>query len=90
MSCAFARTLTAPAAETLTVSVVMPTKNRTSFLVAAVRALLAQTVTPDELIVIDQSDDETSSARIAALVAAAPAPRRPRLTYILDRTINLV
>ena len=88
MSCAFARTLTAPAAETLTVSVVMPTKNRMLFLVAAVRALLAQTVTPDELIVIDQSDDDTSSARIAALVAATPAPRRPRLTYVLDRTIN--
>jgi GT2 family glycosyltransferase len=72
----------------MTVSVVMPTKNRTRFLVDAVRTLLAQTVTPDELIVIDQSDDDSGSRRIAALVAAAPAARRPRLVYVLDRTIN--
>ena len=47
MSCAFARTLTPPSAAPLTVSVVMPTKNRARFLVDAVRTLLAQTAVPD-------------------------------------------
>src|SRR6266850_510174 len=66
----------------------MPTKNRTPFLVDAVRALLAQTTPPDELIIVDQSDDDLGVRRIAALVAAAPAPRRPMLVHVLDRTIN--
>jgi GT2 family glycosyltransferase len=88
MSCAFARTLTPPSAAPLTVSVVMPTKNRVRFLVDAVRTLLAQTAAPDELVIVDQSDDDAGVRRIAALVAAVPAPRRPRLVHVLDRTIN--
>jgi GT2 family glycosyltransferase len=87
MSCAFARTLTTPEASALTVSVIVPTKNRARFLVDAVRSLLAQTVTPEELIVIDQSDDDAGSTRVAALLAAVEPARRPRLIYILDRSI---
>jgi GT2 family glycosyltransferase len=83
-----ARTPTPPAATPLRVSVVMPTKNRARFLVDAVRALLAQTAAPDELIIVDQSDDDGGVRRVAELVAAAPARRRPRLVHVLDRTIN--
>ena len=88
MTCAFARTLTPPASAPMRVSVVMPTKNRARFLVDAVRALLAQTTPPDELVIVDQSDDDAGVRRIAALVAAAPAPRRPALVHVLDRSIN--
>ncbi|HEY2992215.1 MAG TPA: glycosyltransferase family 2 protein [Methylomirabilota bacterium] len=77
-----------PGTEALTVSVVMPTKNRAQFLVAAVRALLAQTVMPDELVIVDQSDDDTGARHVAALVAALPESERPKLIHVLDRTIN--
>ena len=88
MSCAFARTLTPPADVPVRVSVVMPTKNRPHFLLDAVRALLAQTSPPDELVIVDQSDDDAGVRRVGALVAATPTSRRPDLVHLLDRTIN--
>ena len=88
MSGAFARRLTPPAEAPLSVSVVMPTKNRAQFVVDAVRALLAQSQPPDELIIVDQSDDDLGVRRVAALLAAVPAPRRPRLVHVLDRAIT--
>jgi GT2 family glycosyltransferase len=88
MSCALGRSLAGPAVVPLTVSVVMPTKNRPRLLLDAVRVLLAQTQRPDELIVVDQSDDETGAHRVAALVATVPAAQRPRLVYIHDPTIS--
>ncbi|HET7341550.1 MAG TPA: glycosyltransferase family A protein [Methylomirabilota bacterium] len=71
----------------LSVSVVMPTKNRAPLLAEAVRSLLAQTAMADELIVVDQSDDNAGRTRVSALLAAQPAARRPRLVYVLDRSI---
>jgi len=88
MSCAFARTLMPPSAVPLRVSVVMPTKNRPQFLVDAVRTLLDQTAPPDELVIVDQSDDDEGVRRVAALVAGVRAPRRPQLVHVLDRAIN--
>jgi GT2 family glycosyltransferase len=72
----------------LTVSVIMPTKNRPALLAVAVRALLAQTVAVDELIVVDQSGDDLGARRVGALVAELPPARRPRLDYVLDGTIT--
>jgi GT2 family glycosyltransferase len=72
----------------LTVSVIVPTKNRPALLAVAVRALLAQTVAVDELIVVDQSGDDLGARRVGALVAAQPPERRPRLDYVLDGTIT--
>ena len=72
----------------LTTSVITPTKNRPVFLAEAVRALLAQTVLPDELIVVDQSDDDRGRQQVTTLVDAVPTVRRPRLVYVLDRSIN--
>jgi GT2 family glycosyltransferase len=87
MSRAASRARPAPAAA-LTVSVVVPTKNRPRLLAEAVRALLAQTAALAELIVVDQSDNDAGRRRVTALMAAVPEPRRPRLVYLLDRSIN--
>ena len=86
MSGALARVLPQPA-QRLTVSAVVPTRNRPARLGAAVRALLAQTVPVDELIVVDRSLDGLGLRRVRTLVAAVPASRRPRLDYVLDPAI---
>ena len=88
MSCMLARRGRSPEPDPLTTSVIMPTKNRPVFLAEAVRALLAQTTLPDELIVVDQSDDDRGRREVTALIAALPAARRPRLIYVIDRSIN--
>jgi GT2 family glycosyltransferase len=82
-----ARAVTRPEPR-LTVSAIVPTKNRPALLAVAVRALLAQTVSVDELIVVDQSGDDLGARRVGALVAQLPIGRRPRLDYVLDGTIT--
>jgi len=71
-----------------TVSAVVPTKQRPARLAIAVRALLAQTVPVDELIVVDQSDDEVGRSLVSTFVADTPPARRPRLDYVLDPAIT--
>ncbi len=83
-----ARPVPSPEPTRLTASVVTPTKNRPVLLADAIRALLAQTVLPDELIVVDQSDDDRGRRQVELLIDAVPAARRPRLVYLLDRSIN--
>ncbi len=72
----------------MTVSAVLPTKDRPALLTETVRALLAQTVVPDEMIVVDQSATDEGRRAVTALVAAAPAATRPALVYVWDRAIN--
>lgn len=72
----------------LSMSVVIPTKDRPARLANVVWHLLAQTIRVHELIVIDQSETDASRARLTRLVADAPAKRRPTLTYVWDRRIN--
>jgi GT2 family glycosyltransferase len=72
----------------LSVSAIVPTKNRPARLAVAVRALLAQTVPVDELIVIDQSADGLGFSRVGALLAETPPARRPRLDYVLDPSVT--
>jgi len=81
-------TATSPAPRRLTVSAIVPTKNRPALLGVAVPALLAQSVPVDELIVVDQSEHDAGRRLVTALVAELPAARRPRLDYVLDPTIN--
>ena len=88
MSCTLSRRVLVPWPERLTTSVITPTKNRPVFLAEAIRALLVQTVLPDELIVIDQSDDDRGRQQVTALIEGVPAAQRPRLVYLLDRSIN--
>ena len=47
--------------ESSRVSVIIPTKNRAADLVIAVRSLLAQTVRPAQVVVVDQSSDEAGA-----------------------------
>jgi GT2 family glycosyltransferase len=72
----------------ITVSAVLPTKNRPARLATAVRALLAQSVPLDELIVVDQSADGLGVRAVSAELAQVPAARQPRLDYVLDPAIN--
>lgn len=72
----------------LTVSAIVPTKNRPALLGVAVQALLAQKAAVDELIVVDQSDGDAGRQLVTALMAELPALRRPRLDYVLDPAIN--
>jgi GT2 family glycosyltransferase len=88
VSCTLSRRAPSPWPARLTTSVITPTKNRPVFLAEAIRALLVQTVLPDELIVIDQSDDDRGRQQVTALIEGVPAARRPRLVYLLDRSIN--
>jgi len=87
MSYALVRVVTSPATRP-TVSAIVPTKNRPTLLGVAVRSLLEQTVSVNELIVVDQSDSDAGRRLVTALVAELPAARRPRLDYVLDPTIN--
>jgi GT2 family glycosyltransferase len=76
------------AAQPVTVSAVIPTRDRPDRLVSVVRHLLAQTARVDELIVVDQSATDAGRARIRALVATQPPARRPVLHYVWDRAID--
>lgn len=60
-------------AETLTVSVVIPVRNDAEPLARCLRALAAQTVQPDEVIVVDNgsTDDSVSVARRAGATVVA-------------------
>jgi GT2 family glycosyltransferase len=72
----------------MTVSAVIPTKNRPALLAETVRALLAQTIVPDEVVVVDQSATDEGRRAVTALVEAAPAATRPTLVYVWDHAIN--
>lgn len=72
----------------MSVSAVLPTKNRAQLLADTVRALLAQTVVPHELIIVDQSATEEGRRLVRELVAAMPLPQRPVLVYLRDPAIN--
>ena len=73
----------------MTVSAVIPTKNRPALLAETVRALLAQTIVPDEVVVVDQSATDEGRRAVTALVQAAPAatprPRTPRPTAVITK-----
>jgi len=87
VNCALTRATDRPEPR-LTVSAIVPTKNRADMLALAVGALLGQSAAVDELIVVDQSHDDLGRRRVGALVGEIPAPRRPRLDYVLDPAIN--
>jgi len=72
----------------VTVSAILPTKNRPALLTETVRGLLAQSVAPDEIIVVDQSVTEDGRRRVRELVAAIPVPRRLALVYVWDPAIS--
>ena len=72
------------------ISVVIPTKNRLRDLKLTVETLLAQSVRPDQLVIIDQSPGEESRHAVHQLLAEAPSAIREhvRLNYIHDTSIT--
>jgi glycosyltransferase involved in cell wall biosynthesis len=72
----------------MTISVIVPTKNRPHDLALAMQSLVAQTRLPDEIIVVDQSEDGGSELSVKALLdAAALKGVRLELRYVRDPAI---
>jgi GT2 family glycosyltransferase len=70
---------------TFQVCAIIPTKNRTADLALAVRSLLGQTILPAQVVIVDQSSDESGSLRVKVDFAVAPTVR---LDYIRDPSIS--
>lgn len=68
----------------MTISAVIPTKNRPEDLLAAVRSLLAQSTRPDQLVIIDQSAQPAVRDTITSEAARAGVA----LTYVHDPSIS--
>jgi GT2 family glycosyltransferase len=71
------------------ISIIIPTKNRPNALALAVRSLLAQTVAPLSLVIVDQSPDDESRWRVETELARRASASRtgPCLDYIHDSSI---
>ena len=69
----------------LPVTVVIPTKNRRTDLLTAFRSLLRQTVLPIQVVVVDQSPDDSA---LQCLKAELTALERVRLEYVYDPSLN--
>ena len=86
---ALKRKETAGLQRTLTISVIIPTKNRPADLALAVKTLFEQTVLPLELIIIDQSASDGSHRRIKQMFSDAglEIQNRVRLRYVHDSSL---
>jgi len=71
----------------LTVSVIIPTKNRPGDLDLTVQTLLQQSVLPEELLIVDQSTDDESSQRVHRLMDRY-APGSMQLKYVHDSRLS--
>lgn len=69
----------------MSITAVIPTRNRPQDLVKAVASILAQTRLPEELLIVDQSLDCRSRDAIQALMTSNPAIT---LTYVFDSCIS--
>lgn len=69
----------------LRVSVIIPTKNRSADLLIAFRSLLRQTVLPIQIVVVDQSPDDGA---VSSLKAELCGIRCVRLDYVHDPSLN--
>jgi glucosyl-dolichyl phosphate glucuronosyltransferase len=70
-----------------TLSAIIPTKNRPTDLVNAVRSILLQTIGPDELVIVDQTPGNESRTAVHELFANT-APPLPRLIYLHEPEIS--
>ena len=79
-----------PGKHPLTVSVIIPTKGRPRELRTVTFALLQQTVSPRELIIVDQSPDDASYRSVEDTFATAPTRARSsvKLLYVRDSSIT--
>ena len=67
------------------ISAVIPTRSRPHDLAKAVKSIMCQTTPPSELIIIDQSPDNSSKAKVESLMSGGVCIS---LTYILDQNIG--
>lgn len=67
------------------ITVVIPTKNRPRDLMAAVKSIINQSRRPDQMVIVDQSNDTASRDAVTAEMNRAP---EIILTYIYDPTIK--
>lgn len=76
--------------ESISVSVIIPTRNRPRDLELTIRTVFWQTLLPQELIIVDQSVDDEGRQRIERLYAAAPEALRchVRIRYIHNTGIS--
>ena len=65
----------------LTISVIVPTKNRPAYLAAMLRSLFKQTVIPHQLIIVDQSASDESERLVRSLYEEASAEIRNDLGF---------
>ncbi len=63
-------------ARALLSSVIIPVYNGERFLAETLRSVFAQTLLPDEIIVVDDGSTDGTAALVARLAATAPAPVR--------------
>jgi len=72
------------------ISIIIPTKNRPRDLKLTVETLLAQTVLPDQLVIVDQSVGDESQRDVLNLFNEAPRSTldRVRLNYVYDPSIT--
>jgi len=71
------------------VSVIIPTKNRPSDLALAVESVIRQTVPPQQLLIVDQSEDGESRRRVQERIFGETELRdRTKLCYIHDAAIS--
>ena len=71
------------------ISVVLPVYNHEPYVGAAIESLLAQTVTPREVICIDDGSTDGSASRVEALARRSPIIRfRSRPNQGAHRTLN--
>lgn len=72
-----------------TVSVIIPTKNRSHDLALTVETLFRQTILPNELVIVDQSESDDSRIKVKSLYQALPDDQRLtlHLHYIHDPLI---
>jgi glucosyl-dolichyl phosphate glucuronosyltransferase len=72
------------------ISIIIPTKNRPKDLKLTVETLLAQTILPDQLVIVDQSAGDESRREVIGLFVGAPQGTRDRvrLNYVYDRSIT--
>lgn len=74
----------------LELCVIIPTKGRPLDLELAVESILRQSVLPDQLIIVDQSQSDDGRKNVERLFAKArsPAPEKIHLCYLRDATIS--
>ena len=70
------------------VSIIIPTKNRPGDLEAAIESVLRQTVMPEELVIIDQSETDESAGRVSSLLTGHDGVIVPKLRYLRDTQIS--